>query len=369
MKASNARKVILIIRVAILIVIFAAPFIGIAKAEALLPTGDYAPDFSLKDIEGKEMGLSQFSQKEAVIVLFWSTWSVNSPKALKRFEGYHKKYQDRGIQVIGINVDNQTISAEDLESINKLVKELNISFPILVDTGLKTFHSYNVIALPSTIVITKGKISYTLPGLPLVGTEEMFDYLLVLAGEPLPKKFETKYMPPYNVVADTNIARQFIKRGVYKMAHTFLQKAIDKDPKYIPPYIELAKIYERENKNKEAEEILRKALAIDAENITAMSELGYLLAKRGMTREAIEILNRAVKMDSYTPAYYYLAYVLAKNGQMKDALNAFDSAISLNPYDSMIYMLRAEAYENNKMPKEAASDYKHALELRLKTRY
>ncbi|MCL4535997.1 MAG: redoxin domain-containing protein [Nitrospirae bacterium] len=365
----NAKKIILVLSAAIFIATYGVSLTYPTKTEALLQTGDNAPDFTLKDIEGRETGLSRFSQKKAVIILFWSTWSVNSSVALKRFEEYYKKYKDREILVVGINADNQTISDEDMEAIKKLVKELNISFPILVDRGLKTFHSYNVIALPSTIVIAEGKVSYTLPGLPLVGTEDMFDYLLVLAGETPLKKVEPKYMPPYNVVADTNIARQFIKKGMNEMARAFLQKAINKDPRYIPPYIELAKIYESQDKGKEAEEILRKALTADTENIIAMSELGYLLAKKGRPKEAIEILSRAIKMDSYTPAYYYMAYALAKNGQMKEALIAFDSAISLNPYDPAIYLLRAEVYEGSRMLKEAASDYKRYLELLLKVGY
>jgi Tfp pilus assembly protein PilF/peroxiredoxin len=364
----NAKEFIPILTAAVFAVVFSV-FLA-AKAEALMQLGENASDFSLKSIEGREVKLSQFSGKKAVIVVFWSTWSVNSPKALKRFEDYYKKYQDMGIQVIGVNADNQTISEKDLESIKKLVKDLNISFPILLDVGLKTFYSYNVIALPSIIVITEGKISYTLPGLPLIGTEDLFDYLLVLAGEAPTKKIEPpKYMPPYDVVADTNIARQFVKKKMYWMARTFIQKALEKDPKYIPPYIELAKLYELEGKDKEAEETLRKAISIDEENVTAMSELGYILARRGFPKESIEILNKAAKMDSYTPAYYYLAYALAKNGQIKEALTVFDSAISLNPYIPTIYLLRAEVYENSKMLKEAASDYKRALELLLNLRY
>ena len=91
------------------------------------------------------------------MVLFWSTWSAKSPNALKRFEDFYKKYNDKGMQVIGINADNQAISNEDVEKIKKLVKELNITFPMLLDKALKTFHEYSVIALPSTIIVSGGR--------------------------------------------------------------------------------------------------------------------------------------------------------------------------------------------------------------------
>jgi Tfp pilus assembly protein PilF/peroxiredoxin len=338
----------------------------IATAQALLQIGTDPPHFSLKDIEGKDISLSQFSQKKAVVVLFWSTWSANSQKALKRFEDFYKKYKDKGIQVVSINADNQTITPDDIEKIKKLIKEMDITFPVLLDKGLKTFHDYSVIALPSIIVISDGKVLYELAGLPLVGTEEMLDYLLVLAGEMPKRKFEPKYEPRHDAIADTNLARGFIKKKRYVMAYPLLKKAIDKDSKYILPYVELARLYELEGKNTDAEETLRKAIAAEPDNVVVMSELGYLLSKTGKTNAAIEILDKAVKNDSYTPAHYYYAYALAKNGQIKESAAAFDAAILLNPYDTMIYLLRAEVYEENKMLKEASSDYRKALELILK---
>ncbi|WP_207106004.1 redoxin domain-containing protein [Dissulfurispira thermophila] len=49
--------------------LFALPI----STQALLTTGTQAPDFTLKDIDGRAVSLSQYFQKKAVIVLFWST--------------------------------------------------------------------------------------------------------------------------------------------------------------------------------------------------------------------------------------------------------------------------------------------------------
>ena len=342
--------------------LFALP----VSAQALLQTGTQATEFSLKDIEGKDVSLSQYSQKKAVVVLFWSTWSAKSPNALKRFEDFYQRYKDKGIQVIAINADNQTLASGDVEKIKSLVKELNITFPVVLDKGLKIFHEYSVIALPSTIIVSEGKIAYELPGLPLVGTEDMFDYLLVLAGEQPKKKWEPKYKHKHDAIADTYLARGFVKRKRYEMAYPLFLRAIEKDPKYMLPYVELAKLYDLDGKKAEAEETMRRALTIEPDNVAVMTELGYFLTKAGKTKEAIEILDRAVNKNSYTPAYYYYAYALAKNGQMKEAITAFDTAVSLNPYEPKIYLLRAEVYENSKMLKEAMADYKKALEHILK---
>ncbi len=364
---SGASRMVLL-QAVVLVVSLIVSFSYTAEAQALLQAGMDAPPFSLKDIEGREVSLSGYSDRKAVVVVFWSTWSANSRKALKRFEEFYRKYRARGIEVIGINADRQVLSDKDIEEIKGFVGGLDITFPVLLDRGLRTFHSYNVIALPSTIVITGGKIAYELPGFPLVGTEEMFDYLLVLAGESPRRKVEPGYRPPHRAVADTNLARQFMRKRMYAMARPLLRKAIDRAPEYMLPYVELARVYEEEGRGGEAEAVLRKALSVKPGNVVVMTELGHLLSKEGKTKEALKVLREAVKDDSYTPAHYYLAYALFRDGRMKEALEAFERAISLNPYDTRAYMLRAEAYEAAGMSKEAAADYRKALELLLKLR-
>lgn len=336
-------------------------------AFALLPAGDPPPDFSLKDLEGGVTTLSGLPQQKAVVILFWSTWSANSSKALKRFGEFHDKYRDRGIGVIGINADNQTITAEDMLNIKGLVKELGITFPVLIDNGLKTFRSYDVIALPSTVVISEGKVAYSLPGLPLTGVEDLFDYLLVLAGEKPPAKTGVEYRPRYDAVADANLAGQFLQKKMYPLAAQFFKKAIEKDPGYILPYMELAKTYILDEKPAEAEAVLRKALLLKPESADAMSELGHLLSRTGKAEEAVEVLSSAVKLG-HTPAYYYLAYAHAKSGRLSEALNTFAQALALDPYAAEAFILRAEVYEDAKMLQEASADYKHALQLLLNVR-
>jgi Tfp pilus assembly protein PilF/peroxiredoxin len=359
------------IKVLICQVIF---FIGItllsisytATAQALLQIGSEAPNFTLKDIEGRELSLSQFSPKKAVILIFWSTWSAKSQIALKRFEDFYKKYKDRDIEIIAINADKQSISEEDIKNIITFIKEAGVTFPVLIDKGLDTFSKYGVIALPSTVVIVDKKINYELPGLPLIGTEDMFDYLTTLVGEVPRRKVESKYKPKHSAIADTNLAKRFINKKNYSMAYPLLKKAIESDPKYMLPYVELSRLYRLENNYSEAEEILKKALSIEPENTAILCELGYQLTVSKKIKEAIEVLDKARTDESYAPAFYYRGYALAKEGKFEESLKEFEKAIFLNPYDITLFKLRAEVFEEKDMLKEASEDYKRALELMLK---
>lgn len=351
------------------VICIAVIFVGGAYssgASALLQTGSQAPEFSLKDLNGKEVTLAQYSQKKAVVLFFWATWSANSTKALKRFDGFYKKYAAKGIEVIAINSDNQTIGDEDISRIRKLVSDAGVTFPVLLDSGLRTFREYDVIALPSTIVITEGKITYGLPGWPLAGTEELFDYLLLLAGEQPKKKVEEGYKPRHDAIADANLAKGFVKKEKYAMAYPLFRKAIEKDPKYLLPYVELAKLYVIEGKNQEAEDTLRNALKADPENVIVISELGFLLVKTGKTAEALNILSKPAQEEAYPPAVYYYAYALSADGRLSEALASYEKAVQMNPFSPVVYQLRAASYERGNMMKEASMDYKKALEIMLK---
>lgn len=358
------RRFRLDIAICVLIAFFSLSHV--AMAQALLQIGTAAPEFTLGDISGSEVSLSEFSEKKGVIIVFWSTWSAKSAPALKRFEEFQRKYGDKGIQVIAINTENQHISPEDKEKVKKLAGEINISFPVLYDRELKTFHDYSCIALPSTVVVSEGKIVYELPGFPLVKTEDMFDYLLTLAGEQPKKKMDPRYKPRHDAIADTNLGRGFVKKKMSAMAYPFFRKAIEKDPKYMLPYVELARLHEMDGHMEEAEKTLRDALSIEPLNVAVMSELGYFLSRTGKIDEAIEILDKAAKMNSYTPSHYYLAYALGRKGKTDEALAAFEEALALNPFEKDIYMLRGEMFKSAGTFEKAAADYRKALELMLR---
>lgn len=362
MKKHNVADKIPVFFVCLLVVFFLN-----VTAQAHLETGVLPPQLTLKDVKGAQVSLSQYIDKKATVMLFWATWSPNSQKALMRFEEFYKKHKDKGIEIIAVNVNNQTISEEDIDDAKNMVQNLGITFPVAFDKELVTFNSYHTISIPTTVVVSEGKTSFVLPGWPLIEKEAMFDHLLALVGEPASKKHAPKYKPLHTAIADTNLARVLVKKRAYDKAYPLFNRAIEKDPKYMLAYVDLAGLYQLEGRNKEAEETLTKALAINPDDENVLSGLGHLLTKSGKTKDAIAALEKAVKAnEAYTPAHYYLGYAIAKDGRFKDALVEFDKAITLNPFDPMIYTLRGEAYEDNKISSSASADFKKARDLKAK---
>lgn len=131
-----------------------------------LDVGAAAPDFKLKDTDGKEVSLASLSKEGKVVVLFW--FNPDCPFVKKHFTGDHKtfndlaaKYRDKNVAVIAINSGSPGKEGAGLERNAKAKKDWNIGFPILMDETGATGKAYGAKNTPFTVVVGKdGKVAY-----------------------------------------------------------------------------------------------------------------------------------------------------------------------------------------------------------------
>ncbi len=121
-----------------------------------------AVDFTLKDLDGKTVKLSQF-RGHPVVVDFWATWCgpcrEQIPELKKLYEEYHKS---TGLTVVGVACD--TVQGEGEKVVPPFVKELAIDYPILLAND-DVLERFDVIALPTTVfVLPDGKVAGRLRG-------------------------------------------------------------------------------------------------------------------------------------------------------------------------------------------------------------
>ncbi len=113
-----------------------------------------APDFTLKSLEGPNIKLSEL-RGDVVLINFWASWCGPCRQEMPLLEELNTKYAPMGFTMLGVNVEQDSTAAKSM------LAELGISFPILFDDQNSVSESYDVIAMPTTIVVDRdGNVQY-----------------------------------------------------------------------------------------------------------------------------------------------------------------------------------------------------------------
>ena len=119
-----------------------------------------APNFTLKDVDGKTVKLSDYKGK-VVLLNFWATWCGPCKFEIPWFIEFQKKYKDQGFTVIGVSVDD-----DGWTSVKPYLEAKQMNYPVVVsDEAVNTMYG-GIESLPTTFVLDKdGKIANTHVGL------------------------------------------------------------------------------------------------------------------------------------------------------------------------------------------------------------
>jgi thiol-disulfide isomerase/thioredoxin len=113
-----------------------------------------APDFTLKSRSGENIKLSEL-KGEVVMVNFWASWCGPCREEMPKLEQMYKRYQSRGLTVIGVNVEQDARVAE------RMLNDIPVSFPILFDPHNKVGELYGINVMPSTFLLDRdGTVRY-----------------------------------------------------------------------------------------------------------------------------------------------------------------------------------------------------------------
>jgi peroxiredoxin len=113
-----------------------------------------APDFALKDANGRVVHLSDYRGK-VVVLDFWATWCGPCRLEIPWLKEFQSKFKDKGFEVLGVSMDD-----DGWASVKPFVSELGINYRIVIGDDA-TAQSYGgVDALPTTFVIDReGRIA------------------------------------------------------------------------------------------------------------------------------------------------------------------------------------------------------------------
>jgi len=136
-----------IIRKVLILVLMFSVYSGSRQASA--ETEYLAQDFNLEDIKGNSVSLSSYQDKEAVILLFWTTWCPYCRKELKNLNGMYKELKNEGFEVLAVNF------AETLQKVDSFAKDYQLVYRVLLDKNGSVTSSYGIVGIPFYIIIDK----------------------------------------------------------------------------------------------------------------------------------------------------------------------------------------------------------------------
>lgn len=122
----------------------------------MVPLGTPAHDFSLLSTDGKSYSLESFNDKNVLVIIFMCNHCPYVKAVLDRLIELQKDYDDKNVQLVGINPNDEENYPEDsFENMKKAVIEKGIPFPYLQDTTQETAKQYNAVCTPDIYVYGK----------------------------------------------------------------------------------------------------------------------------------------------------------------------------------------------------------------------
>ncbi|MFC2014493.1 peroxiredoxin family protein [Chloroflexota bacterium] len=116
-----------------------------------LTKGTLAPDFTLSDLDGNQVSLSDFRGK-TVFLNYWATWCPPCRAEMPEMEAVYQEYKDKDVVIIGIDI------RENEETVRRFVQDGNYNWTFLLDTSGAVATSYEVVAIPTSFFLDKNGI-------------------------------------------------------------------------------------------------------------------------------------------------------------------------------------------------------------------
>lgn len=115
-----------------------------------LKEGDQAPNFTLQTLAGETVSLENYKGKK-VVLNFWATWCTPCRAEMPDLQKYYEQNKIGDYEILAINLDYRN-------DVQGFVDELQLTFPIVLDTKKDVQEAYEVLNLPYTYFIDESGV-------------------------------------------------------------------------------------------------------------------------------------------------------------------------------------------------------------------
>jgi len=111
--------------------------------------GKLAADFTLTDLSGQEIKLSDYRGK-TVFLNFWATWCPPCRQEMPSIQSLYQKTAGKDMEILAVSLDRGDIRS--------FVEQGKYSFKILPDPKGEIGRQYGVTGIPTTFIIDKNGV-------------------------------------------------------------------------------------------------------------------------------------------------------------------------------------------------------------------
>ena len=124
----------------------------LAACEAELPgikTNAPAPAFTLERLDGSALHFPEQYRGQVIALRFWADWCPYCYGEMKALEPVYRRHHPEGLVILAVNV------MQPLETVQRFVDELGLSYEIALDRQGEVMRRYQVMGLPVTFIIDR----------------------------------------------------------------------------------------------------------------------------------------------------------------------------------------------------------------------
>jgi peroxiredoxin len=189
----------------------------VKTASTMLSLGTNAPNFSLLNVDGSTVSLSDFAGKPGLLVIFMCNHCPFVIHLRDELAQFANEYQEKGLAIVGISSNDVATHPDDSpEKMAKEAKSAGYTFPYLYDENQHVAKSYQAACTPDFFLfnrnqelVYRGQFDDSRPesGILVTGADMRAACDAVLAGQPVSQeqkpsigcniKWKTSHEPAY----------------------------------------------------------------------------------------------------------------------------------------------------------------------------
>ncbi len=136
-----------------------------------------APEFTLTNLNGEDVTLSELLKDGPVIVDFWATWCKPCIKAFPDLQEIFDKYKGCGLSVLAISIDGPRSTSK----VGALIASKGNTFEVLLDPSQDVARKFHVTSVPRTVLVRQdGTVAWAVTGYRPGNHEELDSAVLTL---------------------------------------------------------------------------------------------------------------------------------------------------------------------------------------------